>query len=281
MNDLQAAKAAIDDGGKLLFVTGAGLSADSGLPTFRGKDGYWTEGSRVYHPMELATKAAFMATPKTVWDWYDHRHETYNKASANQAHRAIAEAQRKLGDRCVLLTQNVDGLHNAALSPPDSTYEIHGNLAFVRCFADCGYFAPRYEVPGRSCDWFEFSEAECPDCGARLRPHVLWFDEGYTQRYYRAVEALAEAEAADVIVFVGTMLETSLPWMIATHAAFNFTTKVVWINTNDTLPQPLSAEYTTQLRGRAVDVVPGLVEYLTLSDGATLLRGLDLEAHLV
>src|SRR5262245_34496521 len=96
---------------KVIVLTGAGVSAESGIPTFRGKEGYWTVGAREYHPQELATHAAFEAMPLEVWAWYLYRRGVCRAAAPNPAHAAIAAIERALGNRFVLVTQNVDGLH--------------------------------------------------------------------------------------------------------------------------------------------------------------------------
>ena len=128
-------KVALARPGRCLFLTGAGISAESGIPTFRGPEGYWRVGSRNYHPQELATRAAFEAMPAAVWGWYLERYRRSAQAQPNVAHHALVQAAQLLGERFLLITQNVDGLHRRAGSPADQTYEIHGNIAYVRCSA--------------------------------------------------------------------------------------------------------------------------------------------------
>ena len=101
------------------MLTGAGVSAESGIPTFRGREGYWTVGSTEYHPQEMATLQAFEAMPEEVWRWYLYRLGACREAQPNQAHRAIVRLEERLGDRFCLITQNVDGLHLRAGSSPD------------------------------------------------------------------------------------------------------------------------------------------------------------------
>src|SRR6185312_3235449 len=112
----------------IVVLTGAGVSAESGIPTFRGKEGYWTVGSREYHPQELATHAAFTRMPWDVWAWYLHRRAVCRRAEPNAAHHALARLP------CDLITQNVDGLHRRAGSRP---YAIHGDIDHMRCADDC------------------------------------------------------------------------------------------------------------------------------------------------
>src|SRR5512134_3855043 len=108
---LTACRAALSREGRIVALTGAGVSAESGIPTFRGKEGYWTIGSQEYHPQELATRQAFRAMPWQVWAWYLYRRGVCLRAQPNAAHHALARLARALPDRLALVTQNVDGLH--------------------------------------------------------------------------------------------------------------------------------------------------------------------------
>ncbi|HVV49677.1 MAG TPA: Sir2 family NAD-dependent protein deacetylase, partial [Polyangia bacterium] len=98
-------------GGPIVFLTGAGISAESGIPTFRGAEGYWRVGSRNYQPTEMAAAAAFARMPEEVWRWYLYRRGVCRAAAPNDAHRALVALERRLGARFLLVTQNVDGLH--------------------------------------------------------------------------------------------------------------------------------------------------------------------------
>ena len=134
-------------GGSIVVLTGAGISAESGIPTFRGPDGYWTVGSRNYRAEELATMQAFSRLPREVWGWYLYRHAVCAAAAPNPAHEALVELENTWMDRFTLVTQNVDGLHLRAGNSPERTYQIHGNLNRVRCARECG--APMTAVPER------------------------------------------------------------------------------------------------------------------------------------
>src|SRR5689334_10636211 len=114
---LAACRAALARSGSIVALTGAGVSAESGIPTFRGKQGYWTVGAREYHPQELATKAAFDAMPWQVWAWYLYRLGVCQRAEPNPGHHALTQLAHALPDRFSLITQNVDGLHRRAGSP--------------------------------------------------------------------------------------------------------------------------------------------------------------------
>jgi NAD-dependent deacetylase len=209
--------AALEDGGRVVVLTGAGVSAESGIPTFRGKDGFWTVGSKVYHPQEMATQAAFRAMPDDVWHWYLCRLGGARSAEPNAAHRALVELERALGDRFLLVTQNVDGLHLRAGSTPERTYQIHGNVDFMRCSAEHGA-----ELVPMPYDVLPVAEDAplpepvrgrlvCPRCGARTRPHVLWFDEYYDEELFRFQSSLRAAATCALLVTIGTSGVTNLP----------------------------------------------------------------------
>jgi NAD-dependent deacetylase len=211
--------------GLVLFLTGAGISAESGIPTFRGPEGYWTVGSRSYHPTELATRAAFERVPREVWAWYLYRRAVCRAAAPNAAHRALAELEAALGDRLLLLTQNVDGLHLRAGSSRARTYEIHGNIDFMR-FVDESQARPLPLPEGIDVEWSKgraLTDAEWAllrgPSGARARPHVLWFDESYDEPNFRFESSLSAAARASLLVVVGTTGATNLPLQVGRIAA--------------------------------------------------------------
>jgi NAD-dependent deacetylase len=212
-------------GGLVLFLTGAGISAESGIPTFRGPEGFWTVGSRNYHPTELATRAAFERMPREVWAWYLYRRSVCRAAAPNAAHGAIAALEAALGDRLLLLTQNVDGLHLRAGSSRGRTYEIHGNIDFMR-YVDESQAAPLPLPEGIDVEWPKaraLTDAEWAllrgPSGARARPHVLWFDESYDEVNFRFESSLDAASRASLLVVVGTTGATSLPLHVGRIAA--------------------------------------------------------------
>jgi NAD-dependent deacetylase len=206
---------------RLTVMSGAGISAESGIPTFRGPEGYWTVGSQVYHPQEMATREMFDRQPREVWRWYLYRMGVCRRAAPNAGHRAVADLERLLGDRFTLITQNVDGLHLRAGSSPRRTLQIHGNVFFMRCADECSqtvYPLPA-EVPAKTPDE-SLTDAEaamfcCPRCGGLTRPHVLWFDETYNEVHYRFQSALEAAAASGVLIIVGTSGTTNLPNQVA------------------------------------------------------------------
>jgi NAD-dependent deacetylase len=225
---------------RVVVLTGAGVSAESGVPVFRGAGGLW----RQHRPEDLATPEAFGRQPEVVWAWYLWRRSMIAAAEPNPGHRAIARLQQ-MRSGVTLLTQNVDGLHERAGSP--QPIELHGNLWRVRCQRACGFTA-RDEAasPPRQA-------LHCA-CGAWLRPEVVWFGEPLDPDVlYAAADAI---EAADVVLVVGT---SSVVYPVAAlpHLARRRSARIVEINVDDT---PLTPAADETLRGAAGAVLPPLVE---------------------
>lgn len=169
-------------------LTGAGVSAESGIPTFRDAlSGLWAQ----YDPEELATPQAFLRNPMLVWDWYAHRRELVQELKPNAGHYALAELQ-DLVPSLKLITQNVDGFHQLAGSR-DVT-ELHGNITRVRCF-DYGHSAETWSTYGDM-------PPSCLECGGMLRPDVVWFGESLSRANLDAAEAAANS--CDVFFSIGT-----------------------------------------------------------------------------
>jgi NAD-dependent deacetylase len=226
--------------GRIAALTGAGVSAESGVPTFRDAlTGIWAR----FDPMDLATPAAFARDPRRVWDWYAMRRAMVGRAVPNAGHAALAELARRT-PRFVLATQNVDGLHQRAGSL--DVIELHGNIMRVKC--------AREGTPVTT--WQEGAENEpprCPSCGAFLRPDVVWFDEPLpAQALDRAEDA---ARRCDVLLVVGTSAEVypaaALPIVARCAGAL-----VVEVNPNATALTP-HADFV--LRGMSGVALPALV----------------------
>ncbi len=174
---------------RVLVLTGAGISAESGIPTFRGKDGWW----KLRNPQELATLEAFTSDPRFVWEWYEHRRATIAQAEPNPAHRMLAWLEKQ-GKHIFIVTQNVDDLHERGGSR--RIVHVHGSIWRVKCMRDGQTFddkrVPLPELPPKC------------ECGALLRPAVVWFGE------MLQMDALAEIDAyfcegpADVVLVIGT-----------------------------------------------------------------------------
>lgn len=208
--------------GRITILTGAGISAESGIPTFRGPEGYWTVGSKEYQPQEMATYRMFMQTPDEVWKWYLHRISICGEAKPNPGHIALVEMENLFKNRFTLITQNVDNLHLRAGNSLTNTFQIHGNIFFKRCVNECSLKV--YPIPpnlmgkrekSRTLTDTERRSLQCPECGGPTRPHVLWFDEFYDEHYYRYNSSLKVAKETELLIVVGTSGTTNLPAQIA------------------------------------------------------------------
>jgi NAD-dependent deacetylase len=173
----------------LFVLTGAGVSAESGLPTFRGAGGIW----RGYPATQVATPEAFHADPLLVWQFYSMRRRKHREVKPNPAHFALAELERELGDRFFLCTQNVDSLHEQAGSA--RVLHMHGRLMMTRCSNEACSTTP-FEDSGAH----ESELPKCQACGAMLRPHVCWFGEVP----YEMDRIFAELERSTLLMTVGS-----------------------------------------------------------------------------
>lgn len=216
---------AYEQGSHVTVLTGAGISAESGIPTFRGPEGYWTVGATEYQPQEMATFNMFSKYPEEVWKWYLYRMDTCRSANPNAGHKALVDMEALLVDRYVLITQNVDGLHLRAGSNPEYTYQIHGNIFYMRCAEECQWkiYPLPQGLPGKKTKDIltqaETAMLRCPDCGRWARPHVLWFDESYNEQYFRFHSAMVAAKKTDLLIVVGTAGATNLPNQVAREVA--------------------------------------------------------------
>lgn len=221
-------------------LTGAGVSAESGVPTFRdAQRGLWAQ----FDPRELATPGAFARNPKRVWDWYALRREMVGRAVPNAGHRALAALERRVPD-FLLATQNVDGLHQRAGS--ERVVELHGNITRVRCSRE-GTVVARWDSGSAG------APPRCPQCGAPLRPDVVWFEEPLPAGALAAAEDAARR--CDVLIVAGTSAEV-YPAAALPESALRRGARVVEVNPNET---PLSAHADDVLRGPAGVVLPALV----------------------
>lgn len=232
INLLRAAK-------HIAVLTGAGVSAESGIPTFReAQTGLWAQ----YDPQDLATPEAFVRNPKLVWEWYAWRRELVSRAQPNPGHIALAQMAKHV-PRFTLITQNVDGLHQLAGSR--AVIELHGNLHRIKCCREDSVsdeWADTGEVPPR-----------CPRCGDRLRPDVVWFGEMLPREALQA--ASDAATTCDLFFSIGTsgLVEpaASLARIAMQHGA-----KVIEINP---IATPLTSLVTYALQAPSGQVLPALV----------------------
>lgn len=240
MDTIQEVAAALRRASRVAVLTGAGISAESGIPTFReALTGLWEQ----FDPEELATPEAFVRQPKMVWDWYAERRSGIRQASPNPGHLALAEIERRV-PVFSLFTQNVDGLHQAAGNR--NVYELHGNIQRVRCSRE-SIVVDRWEENGQT-------PPPCPVCGAPLRPDVVWFGELLPVDALEA--AWSAARQCDLFLSVGTsnLVEpaASLPWQAHRAGA---TVVVV----NPTMEGQREGVGIRHLTGRAGDLLPALV----------------------
>jgi NAD-dependent deacetylase len=187
---------------KIVFVTGAGISQESGIPTFRGKEGLW----RKYDVMQLATIDAFYENPQLVWEWYNERRKGIFAAEPNLGHKAIAELEEYLD--VVVLTQNIDGLHQKAGST--NVFELHGSIIKIKC-SKCNF---KDEITTE----FEKLPPLCK-CGSILRPDVVWFGESLPQDVW--MQAIIHASQCDLMVIAGTSLVVSPANILPVYAKQN------------------------------------------------------------
>ena len=207
---------------KICFLVGAGLSADSGIPTFRSKDGYWVSGSKNYKAEEIGTFKMFNLAADEVWKWFLYRKSVTERASPNQSHFLLRDLEDRLGDQFALISQNVDGLHRKAGSSDERTFLIHGDFDFVRCSDECSTelypFPKEIDLENRNKDRISESESQalkCPKCNDELRPHVLWFDEYYDEKYFKKDSVLRISKSTGILFVIGTSGATTLPQLIA------------------------------------------------------------------
>jgi NAD-dependent deacetylase len=219
-------------------LTGAGISADSGVPTFRGPEGLW----RNFRAEDLATPDAFSKNPQLVWEWYNWRRELIAAKSPNPAHHALVTLEERFKS-FTLITQNVDGLHARAGSR--TLIEIHGNIWKVRC-TRCSNVSVNEDVPLSILPY-------CTLCGGLLRPHIVWFGEALDpQDLQRSAEAL---QSCDVMLVIGTsgIVQPAASFADAAKSAGAF---VVEINLTST---PAKGSVDAVLQGRAAMMVPRLL----------------------
>lgn len=189
MNEkIQAARDIIDSCSSLTVLTGAGISAESGVPTFRGKEGLW----RNFRSEDLATPEAFWKNPKLVWEWYDWRRNVIKDAKPNPGHFALAELECQK-NKFTLITQNIDGLHQMAGNR--NIIEMHGNIWQIRC-TKCGYIESSHKVR------LEEIPPRCKECSEIGRPNVVWFGEIIPMNVIDI--SLKAVEECDVMLIVGT-----------------------------------------------------------------------------
>ena len=225
---------------KLVALTGAGVSQESGLRTFRdAQTGLWAQ----YKPTDLASPEAFQRDPRLVWDWYAWRREAVKGVRPNPGHYALVEIEKRL-PQFTLITQNVDSLHRFAGS--QNLLELHGNIQRVRC-ADCYTFTET---------WDDDTEdvPRCKVCNGLLRPDVVWFGESLPRDQLEA--AVSAARSCEVFFSIGTSGVVQ-PAASLAFAAYNRGAVVVEINAE---PTPLTSKADYVLQGKSGEILPSLVQ---------------------
>ncbi len=219
---IEQLKLCLEKGRKISFLVGAGLSADSGIPTFRGKDGYWVSGSKNYKAEEIGTFRMFNLASQEVWKWFLYRKSVTEKAKPNPSHFLLKEIEDELENQFALISQNVDSLHRKAGSSEERTFLIHGDFDFVRCGDECSNelypFPKDINLADRDKDVIteqEWKALRCPKCEEDLRPHVLWFDEYYDEKYFKRDSVLRISKQTGILFVIGTSGATNLPQMVA------------------------------------------------------------------
>jgi len=255
---------------RVLVLTGAGVSAESGIPTFRGKDGYW----RNFDPAKLATPEAFARDPELVWEWYGERRKWIRAAQPNAAHQAIAKLARH-ADEFLLVTQNVDDLHARAGTPGEKMVQIHGDIFVTRCsrcdFLDAGRAGSaepsrdRAVLPqGRlrsivpTCD-DHVNLLRCPKCDALMRPGVIWFGEQLPWSELQRVEKFLVRGACDFVIVAGTTATFGYIIDWALRAKRDRDGELIEVNPEET---PLSRFATRLMREPAAIALPRIVNEL-------------------
>jgi NAD-dependent deacetylase len=258
---------------RVLVLTGAGVSAESGIPTFRGKNGYW----RNLDPTKLATPEAFARDPQLVWDWYGERRQRIRNAQPNAAHEAIARLARAT-DEFLLVTQNVDDLHARAGIPAERMVRIHGDIFVTRC-SRCRFERHDHEQEHEHKDeeqdaaygvreHVRASKAatcrrtpKCPECHALLRPGVVWFGEQLSRNELERVEDFLDCGACDVVIIAGTTATFGyiIDWALR---GSRDGAELIEVNPEAT---PLSQFATRLVREPAAIALPKLVEQFTAS----------------
>ncbi len=230
----------VSSSNEIVVLTGAGISAESGIPTYRGQEGLW----RNYDPQELATPEAFFKNPKLVWEWYDSRRTIMKNAKPNPGHFAITALEKEKKD-FTLITQNVDGLHSTAGTR--NIIELHGSLWEIKC-TECEKLEKNYQVP------IPEIPPICSACGAVMRPNTVWFGEIIPME--RIDRCLFAIEQCDLLLIVGTS------GVVEPAASMGLIAKksekpVVEINIDTT---PGTGLYDASVMGKSGEILPLLVE---------------------
>jgi NAD-dependent deacetylase len=229
---------------RVLVITGAGVSAESGIPTFRGKDGYW----RNLDPIKLATSEAFAHDPELVWQWYRERRQRIRNTQPNAGHEAIARLAQR-ADEFLLVTQNVDDLHERAGLAKAEMVQIHGDIFLTKC-SRCG-FEQEHEQE-------QNGVPRCIKCNALMRPGVVWFGEPLPLRETQRVENYLQRDSCGVVIVAGTTATFGyiIDWALRASRRGG---ELIEVNPEET---PLSRFATQLVRKPAAVALPRIVDQM-------------------
>jgi NAD-dependent deacetylase len=258
---------------RILVLTGAGVSAESGIPTFRGKDGYW----RNLDPAKLATPEAFAKDPGLVWEWYRERRQRIRNAQPNPAHKAIAKLAQH-AQEFLLVTQNVDDLHARSGSSKEKMVQIHGDIFVTRCSRcdfnhrehppsfNYGVAGPPSQGYGVAGEQEKKKIPECPRCEGLMRPGVVWFGEQLPWDELRRVENYLKDGPCNFVIVAGTTATFGyiIDWALRAKASDG---ELVEVNPEET---PLSQFATQRVREPAALALPRIVDELVISRSSKL-----------
>ena len=237
---------------RVLIITGAGVSAESGIPTFRGKDGYW----RNLDPIKLATPEAFARDPELVWQWYRERRQGIRNAQPNAGHDAIARLAQRAGE-FLLVTQNVDDLHERAGMPKDEVVQIHGDIFVTKC-SHCNFSRPNDDYDYDYEHEQEDGIPKCSKCDALMRPGVVWFGEPLPPRETERVENYLQRDSCGVVIVAGTTATFGyiIDWALRASRRGG---ELIEVNLEET---PLSRFATRLVRKPAAVALPRIVDQI-------------------
>ena len=238
-DEIQTAKEIVSKAKSITVLTGAGISAESGIPTFRGEGGFWEK----YRPEDVDTADAFRRNPSYVWQWYSNLRELVSQKKPNSGHYALVELEKKKSDFTVI-TQNIDDLHRVAGNR--NVIDLHGNIWWTRC-TECFYKEENRNVP------LDKLPPGCKNCGAVLRPGVIWYEENIPAQIIDS--CLIAIENCDVMLIVGTSA------LIEPAGSMGLVAKrtgkpVIEINLEKTINSIL---YDLVLLGRSGDILPKIL----------------------
>jgi len=235
---------------RIFVITGAGVSAESGIPTFRGKDGYW----RNLDPAKLATPEAFARDPELVWEWYRERRQRIRNAQPNAAPVAITRLAQ-IADEFLLVTQNVDDLHGRAGLPREKMVQIHGDIFLTKC-SRCDFGFTDYDHDHEHEEEEGNVVSRCSKCDALMRPGVIWFGEQLPSNELQQIENYLDRGVCDLVIVVGTTAAFGyiVDWALrASHDGG----ELIEVNPEET---PLSQFATRLVREPAAIALPRIVD---------------------